>query len=110
MAATPVFFPAVCAFALYPYMTRLSRILWFLWVFTTYSIHALLVLTGIDLSVYGLDFGPPVEIFGTVLDGHSVGGQPYGIKTDLFTSMPQTRGDGMFLHALMFTFSVLLTF
>lgn len=110
MSATPILFPVVCACALHPDMSRQSQILSFSWLFITTAVHVGLVCTGIDLATYGVDFGPPIEIWGHLLDGRSIAGKAYGIKFDLLTSIPSARGDCLFLHAMMFTLAVLVTF
>jgi len=100
--STPVFFPVICTCALYPKMSRAAAGFCFAWPAVTYSTHAWLALTSADLSRW---FQPPpaVSILGRALDGRSLAGQSLGIDFDLLTSVPCMRGDGIFVHASMFT-------
>lgn len=98
--ATPILFPVISACVLYPYMSVFNRALCAIWLFIMPLVHATLLYMQMDLAL--VQALPVVKIAGRQLDGTTWGGEAYGIKSDLLTSIPSARSDSLFVHAMMF--------
>ena len=115
LSSTPILFPIVLQTALNKTMSGKAWFLTAVWFCFSATFHIGLALTSFDFSSYL----PPLLLqpivlkgFGLfpdrVLDGTSVGGEPYGVPFDLLSSMPMWRGDSVYPHCMLFTVAVIL--
>lgn len=104
--STPILLPVIAAFALYPRMSALPSALCGLWIVFMSTIHAVLALGDVDLSMW-LTPPPPMAFAGHVFDGQSIGGKAYGQAFDLLSSIPCMKGEGLFIHASLFTLAAM---
>jgi hypothetical protein len=110
LAATPILWPVVMATGLFPNMTQSSRVLLAAWFLLSLVFHVGSIVTEYDFSPHmpAIAFDPVVlpPMLGMpeiVLDGTSVGGRPYGVQTDLLSTVPSWSGSGVFVHCVNFT-------
>lgn len=102
--STPIIFPVISVCAIFPGMSWTMGVTCVGWLIASSSLHGWLALSDVDLAA-ALPM-PVVTLGGRMLDGRSIGGEPFGISFDLMSSIPCSRGACLFPHVTLFTLAV----